>query len=314
LQPSIGRYSNGKVLLFDGQHKAAALLWAGRREFDCKVYIDPELRVLNQTNISAHDTFAQTRFFASVMVLKLGGQFGKDFEDYKTREDQETKTEAGFLAYLERIQDPSMTRAERNKRFRSYLFNAILEDEDNRMAKLISNSNRGSKERPLTVDMISKSFFSNFLNQEAVKDNIGTEAYKRDHEINNNIRLMNVFFDQSLCNWNPVAPNNDQTKIRLERIYSSKSIMAWSKIFKDAICAKLEITDEEDRARPFYCELSDSDWEKIKTMAERLLTWTEWSAPQNSEIDAMLSNKTSVLKNWFKERGLTTGYLMGAPE
>ena len=36
-------------------------------------------------NISAHDTFGQTRFFASVMVLKLGGQFGKDFDDYKKR-------------------------------------------------------------------------------------------------------------------------------------------------------------------------------------------------------------------------------------
>lgn len=76
-----------------------------------------------------------------------GGQFGKDFEDYKNREDQEAKSESGFLAYLERVQGPTMTRAERNKRFRSYLFNAILEDADNRMAKLISDGNRGSNER-----------------------------------------------------------------------------------------------------------------------------------------------------------------------
>ena len=314
LQPSIGRFFNGKVLLFDGQHKAAALLWVGRRVFECKVYINPDLRVLNQTNISAHDTFAQTRFFASVMVLKLGGQFGKDFEDYKNREDQEAKSESGFLAYLERVQDPTMTRAERNKRFRSYLFNAILEDADNRMAKLISDSNRGSNERPLTVDMISKSFFANFLNQEAVKDNMATDAYKRDDEISNNVRLMSAFFDQSLCNWNPAAPPNDQTHIRLERIYSSKSIMAWSEIFKDAICARLDITDEEDRARPFYRELSQSDWEKINTMAGRLLTWTHWSAPQNSEIDSKLSTGKTVLKAWFKGMGLTTGYLLGAPE
>ena len=314
LQPSIGRFCNGKVLLFDGQHKAAALLWAGRREFDCKVYIDPELRVLNQTNIAAHDTFAQTRFFASVMVLKLGGQFGKDFEDYKNREDQEAKSEAGFLTYLERVQDPTMTRQQRNKRFRSYLFNAILQDEDNRMAKLISDSNRGSNECPLTVDMISKSFFANFLNTEAVKDNIATDAYKRNHEISNNIRLMNVFFDKSLCKWKPDAPTNEQTKIRLGRIYSSKSIMAWSEIFKDAVCAKLEITDEEDRKCPFYRELSDSDWEKIKMMAARLLSWTQWSAPQNTEIESQLSNSRPLLKAWFKEKGLTTGYLLGASE
>lgn len=314
LQPSIGRIASGKIVLFDGQHKAAALLWAGRKKFECKVYIDPDLRVLNQTNISAHDKFAQTRFFASVMVLKLGGQFGKDFEDYKSREDQEIKSEAGFLAYLERVQDPTMTRGERNKRFRSYLFNAILEDGDNRMAKLVSTGNRGSNERPLTVDMISKSFFANFLNDEATTDNLTSSAYKRDHEINNNIRLMNLFYDLSLSSWNPTASANDQTRIKLERIYSSKSIMAWSEIFKSAVCAKLDIIDEDDRARPFYRELSEAEWEKIKTMTSRLLTWTQWSSPPNSEIDSQLSTSKTVLKSWFREKGLTPGYLMGAAE
>lgn len=314
LQPSLGRISDGKIVLFDGQHKAAALLWAGRRKFECKIYIDPDLRVLNQTNISAHDKFAQTRFYASVMVFKLGGQFKKDFDDYKNREDQEIKSEAGFLAYLERVQDPTMTRGERNKRFRSFLFNAILEDPDNRMAKLVSTGNRGSNERPLTVDLVSKSFFANFLNDEPVTDNLASIAYKRDHEINNNVSLMNHFFDLSLCNWNPTATDNDQTRLRLARIYSSKSIMAWCEIFKYAVCAKLEITDGDDLVRPFYRELSEAEWEKIKTMASRLLTWTQWSSPPNSDIDSQLSTSKTTLKAWFKEHGLTTGYLMGAAQ
>ncbi len=314
LQPSIGRIAGGRIVLFDGQHKAAALLWAGRKKFECKIYIDPDLRILNQTNISAHDKFAQTRFFASVMILKLGGQFGKDFEDYKNREDQETKSEAGFLAYLERVQDRGMTRGDRNKRFRAYLYNAILEDDDNRMAKLVSTGNRGSKEHLLTVDLVSKSFFANFLNPEPVTDSLASAAYRRDHEINNNVRLMNQFFDLSLCAWNPAATASDQTRIRLARIYSSKSVMAWSEIFKDAVCAKLDITDAEDRVRPFYRELSDPDWEKIKMMADRLLTWTFWSSPPGSEIDSQLSNNRTALKAWFKDKGLTTGYLMGAAE
>lgn len=313
LQPSIGRITGDKIVLFDGQHKAAALLWAGRRMFECKIYIDPELRILNQTNISAHEKFAQTRFFASVMVLKLGGQFGKDFEDYKNREDKETKSEAGFLEYLERVQDPGMTRAERNKRFRAYLYNAILEDPDNRMTKLVSTGNRGSNERPLTVDMVSKSFFANFLNDQPVTDNLASAAYKRDHEINNNVRLMNLFFDLSLCNWNPTAAANDQTRIRLERIYGSKSVLAWSEIFKSAVCAQLKIYDD-DMTRPFYRELSESEWDDIKMMTSRLLTWPFWSSPPNTEIDSQLSTNKTALKAWFKEKGLATGYLMGATE
>ena len=69
LQPSIGRVNNSRVLFFDGQHKVAALLWTGRREFECKIYLAPDIRLLNETNIAAHDKFSQTWFFASIMVL-----------------------------------------------------------------------------------------------------------------------------------------------------------------------------------------------------------------------------------------------------
>ena len=44
-----------------------------------------------------------------------------------------------------------MTRAERNKRFpQLFMFNAILEDKDNRMTKLISTGNRAGIERNAT--------------------------------------------------------------------------------------------------------------------------------------------------------------------
>ena len=45
--------------------KAAALLWNGQKKIDCKVYLDPDMRLLNQANISAHDKYSQTRFFST---------------------------------------------------------------------------------------------------------------------------------------------------------------------------------------------------------------------------------------------------------
>ena len=97
-------------------------------------------------------------------------------------------------------------------------------------------------------------------------------------------------------------------------MHASKSVMAWPEIFKDAVCAMLDITDEEDRVRPFYRELSEPEGEKIKTMAGRVLNWTLWSSAPNSAIDSQLSTNKTALKAWFKEKGLTTGYLMGAAE
>jgi hypothetical protein len=136
LQPSIGRVVGSRIRLFDGQHKVAALLLNGRRDFESKIYLDAELRLLNETNIAAHDSFAQTRFFSSIMVLKLGGQFGKDFDDYKALETEPIKTEAGFMAYLARL-DGTLTQAELNKRFRSYLYSSVLDHADNKLKPFV---------------------------------------------------------------------------------------------------------------------------------------------------------------------------------
>jgi len=127
LQPSVGRIVNGRIRLFDGQHKIAALLWNGRKAFECKIYLSPDLRLLNQTNIAAHDKFAQTRFYSSIMVMKLGSQFGNDFENYKRLEDGQAKSEAGFIDFLHRQDGPSQTKAQINNRFRSYLYNAVID-------------------------------------------------------------------------------------------------------------------------------------------------------------------------------------------
>ena len=162
LQPSLGRLVNNRIRLFDGQHKIAALLWNGRQVFECKVYLNPDIRLLNQTNIAAHDTYAQTRFFSSIMVLKLGGQFGADFETYKNLEDGHVKSEAGFTEYLLGKEAGTLTWGQLKTRFRSYLYNAVLENPDNKLARFVSAGNRSTAEKPLTIDMLSKSLFAGF--------------------------------------------------------------------------------------------------------------------------------------------------------
>lgn len=314
LQPSIGRLHDERLLLFDGQHKIAALLWTGRRQFECKIYLNPDLRLLNETNISAHDRFAQLRFYSSVMVLKLGSQFGLDFEKYKNSEDNEVKTEGGFLQYLGRVQDQMMSRADRNKRFRAYLVKAVLEDPENKMTDYVSTENRSSQKTPVTIDMLSKSIFAAFLNTEPVWDNMATEAYMRDHEIRNNVHLMNSLYELALHRWSKVPARGNSEQLKLGRIFGSKSMMAWSDIVKDAICAKLDLIDEEDRQKPFYRELSDEQQAKVKKVVERLVNWTMWASPAASEIDTNLAANKTTLKEWFRKNGLTTGYLMGAPE
>jgi hypothetical protein len=313
LQPSIGRISDERILLFDGQHKAAALLWTGRKNFECKIYISPEIDRLNQANISAHDKFAQTRFFSSIMVLKLGAQFGKDFDEYKNIEQETKKSEIGFLEYLSK-KDLAVTKGEINEKFRSYLYKSILENDENKWKPFVSISNRSSKEQPITLDMLSKSIFSNFLCTEPLTDNILTEAYKRDIESTNVIKLMNIMFEQSLCAWNINASGSDTNQNKLKRLYGSKSIMAWSELLKDAICTKLEIFDSDEKAKIFYRDMQDSDFVKIGDILSRLFNWSTWSMPKDSEIDTIIAGSKKTIKEWFKNKGLRVEYLLGHHE
>ena len=64
-----------------------------RQAFECKVYLDPNLRLLNDTNIAAHDAFAQTRFYSSIMIWKAGAEFAQDFDDFKNLEQPAVKSD-----------------------------------------------------------------------------------------------------------------------------------------------------------------------------------------------------------------------------
>lgn len=312
LQPSLGRVVDGRIRLFDGQHKAAAILWNDGREIECKVYIEPDVRLLNQTNISAHDNFSQTRFYSSIMVLKLGTQFGSDFDEYKNLEDGKVKSEVGFLEHL-RIKD-NLSRAQVKRRFLSFLYDSIIRDESNRLSRLVSFTNRSTANTPISTNALANSIFTSFLHREAVNDDMTTDAYRRDVEVQNMINLMNVFDDLALCEWNPKASKNNGMQLKLERFIRARFMKAWSELVKDAICVKLDIYDQDERSRPFYRDLSRKNVEDIQRIISRLLDWNRWSSSPDSEIDRIRSDTDREVKEWVRNNGLTVSYLLGASE
>lgn len=311
LQPSVRRIVDNRLKLFDGQHKIAGLLMGGRREFEVKVYLTCDIHLLNRTNISAHDKFAQTRFYSSIMVMKLGSMFGADFEKYKGDESEDVKSEAGFLKWLA-LHDASMTKkADRTAQFRSYLYNSVIQHAENKASNFISASNKSTNEKPLTIDMLSKSIFACFMYRKPVEENMATEAFKRSAEIENVVALLNMLHDLGLHAWSPNGPAGDTQQRKLTRMFRSKSIMAWSEILADAVTATLKLHDSDEKARPFYRDLSKPQVDDVKGVVSRLFGWKFW-ADANDEIDRRLSDNKSAVKQWFKEHGLTTGYLMGA--
>jgi hypothetical protein len=246
------------------------------------------------------------------MVMKLGALFGADFEEYKNAEEEPIKSEAAFLQWLERRDAGVVKKADRSEQFRSFLYNSVIEHTENKLKGLISSSNRSTDEKPLTIDMLSKSLFACFLYRQPVEDNMATEAYKRESETENTVSLMNMLHDLGLHAWNPKALNGDTMQRKLERMFRSKSMMAWSELLRDAVLAKLDLTDADERVCPFYRELDKPQFEGIKQIVARLFNWKFWS-DAGDEIDRVLSDNKSAVKEWLRGHDLTTGYLLGAP-
>ena len=236
------------------------------------------------------------------MVAKLGSQFGKQFEEYKNIEDDDKKTEAGFVKFV-RLSE-QLTNAEVNKRFTSFIYDSILDESTNKIVRLVSKGNRSSSEYPITLDMLSKSLFSNFLYRNPTDDDLTSENYKRDKEIANAIKLCNIIDEEILHKWDASKTENELTQNKLNRMFRSKSIMAWSELLRDAVSAKLDITDQDEKAQLFYREISDENFEKIKKVFRRLVGWSVWETPVNSDIDRVLADNKSEVKKFFKDKGL----------
>jgi hypothetical protein len=98
LAPAVCRLVGNKIMLFDGQHKSAAQIWAGRRVLDCKVYIDSDIRLLKDTNLVAHDKLRQMPFFTSTLIAKYSDIFKQEWEEYLERPG--SKNETDFVAFL----------------------------------------------------------------------------------------------------------------------------------------------------------------------------------------------------------------------
>ena len=107
-----------------------------------------------------------------------------------------------------------------------------------------------------------------------------TEAYKRDHEAQNVVSLMNMFYDEALQLWDPKAPAGDQNRTRLERIFASKSMMACAELLRDAVVGKLDLIERRSGYARFYRKLSEEDVARVRATVRRLLQWEDGTRPR----------------------------------
>ncbi len=308
LAASVCRLHDGQILLFDGQHKAAAQVWTGRRNIECKIYIEPNKDRLKETNLTAHEKLRQMPFYTSTLIRKYSDIFRDDWEEYISQTGE--KSEDGFVKYL--IEFKNKKRADAQKRIKYALVNDVLfsENPKNKITEFIAEENR-TRKNPLTHSSLNRTFFTEFLVTKPLKESLEELEDLRTKEKNNMVRLFNIVAEETLIgHWNPEANNAGHKKA--ERIYLAGAIRAWVPVLKDVVAQVLRIYDSDEKETIFLREISEEDFELIRGRVKRLFSHKIWTDP-NPEINTRLKiNEPKISKAFLKENSLEVSWVLGS--
>jgi len=304
LAPSICRLKDNKILLFDGQHKAAAQIWFGRKEVECKIYIDPNEVAIKEANIAAHTSLRQMSLYTSIAVRRLSDLYSDYWEEFEKVSGQ--KSEELFVSFLE---GKGKKKSESIEMYKAAIYDSVLQSPDNKFAKYVSKETR-TYDMPISVFGLQKSVFANFLVSPPLKEDLEIVDVWRDNERRNVVRLLNILAEETLdARWNPES--NDSQHRKAERIYGAGCTRAWSKMLKDMIAAILSIWDADKKERMFFNSIHDDKWKEIRSKVRKFFSHKIWEDPR-PEIDAQLKvNDVSTIKQAFEREGLTIDWVLG---
>jgi hypothetical protein len=308
ISPSICRIDDkGTLLLFDGQHKAAAQIWAGRGVIECKVYLRPNARILKETNLEAHGPFRQMSFYSHELMTKYADIFGENWTEYMGTEGE--KSELGFLNFL--LHTRKKTKAQAKNEVSLALYNEVINGRINKLSGYLSEKHRGRKQ-PLTFARVKKTFFQHMLMPPPAKDEFESDSDFRKDERRNLVKLMNTIAEEGLDErWAP--ERNDNNHRKAERIFSAGAVRAWVILLKNAIDIHLKHYTDDERSRFFYQRIPDGEFEYFRRFVKRLFAHKIWDDPDPSgEIGARLAkDDATTAKSLFEEKGISVQWILG---
>lgn len=308
LSPSICRlHSDGRLLLFDGQHKAAAQIWAGRGAVECKVYLEPDPKVLKETNLEAHGAFRQMSFYSHELMTKYADIFGEDWAEYMASEGE--KSERGFFDFL--VHRKKKTRGQARKEISHALYNRIVNAPDNKLSAYLSEKHRGPKQ-PLSFHRLQKTFLSNMVLSPPLNVEFESDKDFREAEQRNLVRLMSIVAEEMLEEkWNP--DRNDAAHKRAERLFSAGAVRAWVILLKNVINIHLKHYTDEQRDDFFYRLVPDAEFNFFRTFVHKICSHKIWDDPDpDGSIGARLAKDDAITaKKLFEEHGLTAQWVLG---
>lgn len=166
LQVALARIDDGRIKVFDGQHKAAAQLLLGQKKILVRLFIEPDVQRLITTNTNAGSKLKQVAFDRSIMHQLSNTLYGERMRRYQAEHNMASDcysfSEQNLVSYFKGQAD-----------LRRYIIDAqknrATHSKDNRLTAYI-NFDGKRKDLPLSYSAYDKAILSHLIDSKLILD------------------------------------------------------------------------------------------------------------------------------------------------
>lgn len=315
LAPSIGRLLDGRLRLFDGQHKLAGQVLNNHAEVDVKIYVsydDAERSKklfddLMITNLEAHSKLKQVPFYTSTLLDRLSVIYKELLEEFISTKPVDTHTESDFIRFL--AVEKQYAKSEAKEMLRSAIKNSALDS--SKLAQYVAEASKDAN-YPVTIDLLDRTIFPATLYLEPSNAKFTSPGDYRNSEVQNFSDVTGLLVQETVLNsWVPNVKGKSLTNIQLKarRIWHKGAVLTWAPYLKSILYFALQTMTNEEREKILYRQaINDHQKDIIQKCLHRLFNHPMWDEPEG-EVDSLLvsAKKQDEL---FNRKGLTEKYVI----
>lgn len=202
LHLSLARINKGKLQIFDGQHKAIAQILLGTKKMVIRVFIEPNIDRLTETNTNAGSLLRQIAFDKSIMRQLNNTLYAERVKRYQNEhhlsEDNYTFSEQQLIDYFKG------DGANIKKYVTDAIKHSVTNSKDNKLKAYIDFEGK-AKDLPISYSAFDKTILSSFISTKLILKT--TIDYKTDEglnqrevEIDQIVKLLNILAEKIYMN------------------------------------------------------------------------------------------------------------------
>ncbi len=198
LHLTIARINDGKIMVFDGQHKAVAQILLGSKKLSLRLFLNPDIDRLIETNTNAGSTLRQIAFDKSIMSQLNNTLYAervkKYQQDHTLNDDDLSFSEQQLIDYFKG----------ENVNIKKYIIDSIKHSithhKENKLKDFVDFEGK-AKELPISYSAFDKTFLRYFVNPKiflstTINHRSDEGLNPRELEINQAVRLLSLIAEK----------------------------------------------------------------------------------------------------------------------